>query len=263
MNVTVAILEYETRQALASRSLLLYCGFYIVAADLLLRFSADPSTALLSLANLALIIVPLATIILGTMFVYDSREFIELLLSQPIHRRQLFGGLWLGLAAPMAGAFLIGITVPVLLRAPALRPWFGTVALLGVAGTFLTLIFAALAFVIAIRAEDRVRGMGGALLLWLFLAVVYDALTLLGAHAFHAWPLEKPLLVATLLNPVDLARVILMMNFDASALMAYTGSVFRNYFGSRMGLVSAAVALSLWLAGPLFMARRSFERKDF
>jgi Cu-processing system permease protein len=105
--------------------------------------------------------------------------------------------------------------------------------------------------------------MGVALLVWLFLAVVYDGLVLLGANLLYAWPLEKPLLALMVLNPIDLARVVVMLNFDISALMGYTGSVFRDFFGTSAGLATALAALTAWLAGPLLAGLSLFRRKDY
>lgn len=262
MNTTLKVLKYELRDVARSRAMLLYGAFFLVATELLFRFGGGQSRALLSLASVTLLVVPLISIVLGTMHVYNAREFNELLLSQPVNRGQLFGGLYLGLALPMAAAFLAGVTVPALARRPDTATAM-TLAMLCTAGVFLTGIFTALAFTIALRFEDRVRGMGMALLVWIGLAVVYDALVLLVANAFHAWPLEKPLLALMLLNPVDLGRVVLMLQFDVSALMGYTGAVFRDFFGGALGLAVALVALTAWLAAPLAAGSRVFARKDF
>ncbi len=263
MRKTLKVLKYELRDVVRGRALPLYGVFFLVATELLLRFGGGGSRALLSLASVTLLVVPLISIVLGTMHVYNAREFNELLLSQPVNRRQLFGGLYLGLALPMAIAFLGGVLVPVIARGPYDGATTATIAMLCVAGVFLTGIFTGLAFAIALKFEDRVRGMGLALLTWLVLAVVYDALVLVAANALHAYPLERPLLALMLLNPVDLARVVLMLNFDVSALMGYTGAVFREFFGGGAGLAIALGALSLWLAAPIAAGLRVFVRKDF
>jgi Cu-processing system permease protein len=71
------------------------------------------------------------------------------------------------------------------------------------------------------------------------------------------------MLVLTLLNPVDLARTLLLLSFDLTALMGYTGAVFERFFGSALGIASAAGALLLWTAIPALLGLRSFTRKDF
>ena len=50
------------------------------------------------------------------------------------------------------------------------------------------------------------------------------------------YPLELPLLGLTLLNPVDLGRVLLLLQFDNAALLGYTGAVFERFFGSALGM---------------------------
>ena len=66
-----------------------------------------------------------------------------------------------------------------------------------------------------------------------------------------------------MLNPVDLTRVALLMNFDISALMGYTGAVFRQFFGSGLGLAVAFGTLAIWFAVPLYAGLRLFEKRDF
>ena len=99
--------------------------------------------------------------------------------------------------------------------------------------------------------------------MWLSLSVLYDGAVLLAVNAFAAYPLEKPVLAMMLLNPVDLARIVLLMNFDVSALMGYTGAVFHRFFGSPLGTAVAVVALTAWILAPLAVGARWFARKDF
>jgi Cu-processing system permease protein len=263
MSTTVKVLRYELRDVIRSRALILHGLFFLAVTWLLFRYGGGSSRALLSLSSVTLLAVPLVSTVLGIMFVYNAREFNELLLSHPTGRRQLFGGLYLGLTLPLVASYLAGVLLPVAIHGLDDPQLVGTVVMLCVAGTMLTAIFTALAFTIALRFEDRVRGMGVALLVWIFLAVAWDALVMAGANAFWAWPLERPLLVAMVLNPIDLARVLLMLNLDVSAMMGYTGAVFQRFFGGTAGLAVAFAALTLWLALPLTAGFRRFCTKDF
>jgi Cu-processing system permease protein len=66
-----------------------------------------------------------------------------------------------------------------------------------------------------------------------------------------------------LLNPIDLGRVLVLLDLDLSAMMGYTGAVFRRFFGGTLGAGVALGALALWVAAPLGLAARGFRRKDF
>jgi len=263
MSITLKVLRYELRDVMRSRALILHGLFFVAVTELLFRFGGGSSQALLSLGSVTLLAVPLISTVLGIMFVYNAREFNELLLSHPTGRRQLFGGLYLGLTVPLMTSFLAGVLIPVALHGVDDPALVATVVMLCVAGTMLTAIFTALAFAIALRFDDRVRGMGVALLVWIFLAVAWDGLVMVGANVFYAWPLERPLLVAMILNPIDLARVLLMLNLDVSAIMGYTGAVFQQFFGGLVGQGVAIFALLMWLAVPLIAGLRCFTVKDF
>lgn len=259
---TLKILKYELADVVRGRWLPAYAGFFLLATEALLRFGGTGEAALLSLMNVVLFVAPLMSLIFGAVYLYGAREFNELLLSQPVSRRQLFGGLYLGLALPLALAFALGVGIPFAARLGATGGIPALVVLLAV-GIVLTLVFTAVAFLIAVRLDDRAQGLGAAVLLWLLVAVVYDGLVMLGAMIFADYPLEKPLLALMVLNPLDLARVILLMTFDAAALMGYTGAVFQRFFGSPLGLAVASTALAVWIALPLTGALQLFRRKDF
>jgi Cu-processing system permease protein len=127
----------------------------------------------------------------------------------------------------------------------------------------LTAVFTALGSVVAFSVGDSARGLAAALVLWLAVTLVYDGVVLLASHGLAAYPLERPMLAAMVLNPVDLARVMVFMALDASALMGYTGAVFQDFFGGRWGLVGAAGSLTAWVALPYALALRRFHRMDF
>ncbi len=252
---------YQMRDVARSRWVIAYALFFLAVTDALYRFGGGGSRALLSLVDIVLFIVPLVTIVFGTMYLYNAREFTELILAQPVRRRTVFGGLYAGLVVPLAIAFVAGTGLPFLLHGTGDAA--GTLIAVLLVGVLLTLVFGALALLIAIRADDRLRGLGLAIGAWLLAAVVYDGLVLLAASIFADAPLERPMLAAMLANPVDLARVLLLLRFDVAALLGYTGAVFAQFFGGTRGTLIAGAALLAWVAAPLALAARAFSRKDF
>lgn len=260
---TLKIARYQLRDIVRSRWIVFYGVFFLVITDALFRFGGAGERVLLSLMNVVLIAVPLVAIVLGAMYVYASREFTELLLAQPVRRRSLFFGLFLGLSLPMCVALVLGIGLPFLYHGALGASQVGPTAMLLGTGVLLTLVFTALAFLVALGTEDRTRGLGACLALWLFFTVVFDGLVLLAIYLFSAYPLEQPVIALSMLNPVDLGRILLLLNFEISALMGFTGAVFERFFGSGLGQSLAIGALLLWVSVPFALGLRSFVRKDF
>jgi Cu-processing system permease protein len=173
----------------------------------------------------------------------------------------LFAALYAGLTIPLISALVAGLTIPLLFHG------FGDgqrVALLtltlGAAG--LTAVFTGIAFCVALKFQDRLTGLGAALAVWFFLALLYDG-ALLFIIAKAGEPLEKTLLAATLANPIDLVRIALLLQFDISALMGHTGAAFSRFFAAGTGAAVITVALLAWIALPLGAGFYAFRRKDF
>lgn len=260
---TTKILRYETRNLVRSRWVLFIGLFFLLASEAMFRFGSDASKALISLMNLILIVVPLMSLSLGIVYFYQSREFLELLLAQPIMRSSIYIGKVMGLATAICIVLVAGIGVPFLLHGLEFTAyWTSFLTLLFVGCMFVT-IFVAIAFWIATRHEDRIKGFGTAILLWLYLSVIYDALILFAIYVFREYPLERALIALAMLNPVDLGRIVILLRMDISALMGYTGAVFRDFFGSSTGVVTSVAMLVLWLVVPLAGGLRRFRRKDF
>jgi Cu-processing system permease protein len=259
---TTKIVRYELRDVMRSRSLIAYAFFFLVATDVLLRFGGGARAAL-SLMNIVLLLIPLVSIVFGTIYLYHAREFTELLLAQPVHRRQLFVGQYLGLSLALSAAFLSGLGAATAFHVADVADHLATLIVVASCGTVLTFIFTAFAALIAARVDDKVKGIGIAIGLWLAGTVIYDGLVMFGLMTFADYPLERPALALMTLNPIDLARVLILMRLDVSALMGYTGAVFERFFGSAGGTLLASLALVLWTGVPLLLGARRFQRKDF
>ncbi len=251
------------REALRARWLL---GLSITLAgtgELLIRFAGGAATTLVSLLDIALLVAPLAALVVGTLQVHHARELTELLLAQPVPRRRVFLGLYLGAALPLAAALSLGLLLPFAWHGILFGNLGGTLAALAAAIAGLAVIGTALAFVIALKVDDRARALGIAFGGWLLGAVLWDGVILLVALLLGDRPVEAPLLAALALNPIDLARVLLLLGTDAAALSGYTGAVVQHALGTAAGRALLLSALAVWLALPLWLAARTFQRKDF
>ena len=53
-----------------------------------------------------------------------------------------------------------------------------------------------------------------------------------------------------------------MLQMDVSALMGYTGAMYKEFFGSGLGLLYTLGIMVVWVVVPIWLAVRSFARKD-
>jgi len=240
-----------------------YLAFYFLLGTVLLFLNNDLSKAVITLMNVIIILVPLIATVFGVMYYYNSKEFTELLLAQPLRRSTIFLGLYLGVSFSLVMSLVLGLGIPFIFYGIFKSSAIWDFSLLLVTGAFLTFIFTALSFNIALSNENRIKGFGYAMLLWLFLAIVYDGIFLMSLVFFEDYPLDKLSLVGTMLNPIDLSRTLILLKLDISALLGYTGAVFKQFFGTNLGLIISMVMLTTWVILPVMRIVYKSKRKDF
>lgn len=257
------ILKYSFYDLMRSRWSYVYFAFYLLLGIVLLFLNNDLSKAVITLMNVIIVLVPLIGTIFGVMYYYNSKEFTELLLAQPLKRSSIFLGQYLGVALSLSMSLILGLGIPFIFYGLFKSNVIWDFSLLLITGTFLTLIFTALAFNIALSNENKIKGFGYAILLWLFLAVIYDGLFLMSLVIFEDYPLDKLSLFGTLLNPIDLSRTLILLKLDISALLGYTGAVFKKFFGTNFGLIISFIVLIFWVILPVLRITYKSKKKDF
>jgi len=257
------ILKYSFYDLMRSRWSYVYFAFYLLLGIVLLFLNNDLSKAVITLMNVIIVLVPLIGTIFGVMYYYNSKEFTELLLAQPLKRSSIFLGQYLGVALSLSMSLILGLGIPFIAYGIFKSNAIWDFSLLLITGTFLTLIFTALAFNIALSNENKIKGFGYAILLWLFLAVIYDGLFLMSLVIFEDYPLDKLSLFGTMLNPIDLSRTLILLKLDISALLGYTGAVFKKFFGTNFGLIISFIVLIFWVILPVLRITYKSKKKDF
>lgn len=217
----------------------------------------NSAKGLLTILNVILFTVPLVSVLFATIYLYNSSEFIELLLSQPVKRRKIWLSLFLGLSLSMVAAFFIGAGIPLLVNAP---DSVGIMML--VVGCLISIIFVALAFLSSILTRDKSKGIGIAIMMWLFFALLFDGLVLFLLFQLSDYPIEKAMVAVTAFSPIDLARIQILLQLDVSAMMGYTGAIFKDFFGTTMGLIVSFALLCLWALIPFYISLKKFKNKD-
>jgi len=221
------------------------------------QMEENSGKAMLSLLNIVLIVLPLVSLVFTTIHYYNSYEFIELMSSQPMSRTRILLSEYAGVSISLLSAFFVGVGIPVLIYA-ADETGFALLF----SGACLTLVFASIAFFTSVMARDKARGIGFSLLLWFYFTLIYDGLVLLILFSFSDYPLEKLTLLLSALNPIDLGRIFIMLKMDVSALMGYTGALYKDFFGSGSGILFTSGIMLLWIILPVWLAIRKFKKKD-
>jgi len=258
----IKILKYCLADLMRSRWSLIYLAFYLVLGFVLLFLNSDLSKAVITLMNIIVVLTPMIGTIFGVMYFYNSREFTELLMAQPIKRSWIYMGQYLGISLSLALSFVLGLGIPFLAYGIFRSGEIMNFIMLLVSGTMLTFIFVALAVTISLFNSNKLKGFGYAILMWLFFAVIYDGIIMVSLVVFSDYPLDSYALVASLLNPIDLSRMLILLKLDISALLGYTGALFQQFFGSSAGMLISSLALLLWVLLPFQLGKFKFAKKD-
>lgn len=217
----------------------------------------NSSKGILTILNVILFTVPLVSILFATIYLYNSSEFIELLLSQPVKRRKIWLSLFFGVSSSMVLAFFLGAGIPLLINSPDA---IGLMMI--IIGCLISVIFVALAFLSSIMTRDKAKGIGIAIMTWLFFALLFDGLVLFLLFQLSEYPIENMMVGIAALSPIDLARIQILLHLDVSAMMGYTGAIFKDFFGTTMGLIVSFLLLGLWGIVPFLISLRKFKYKD-
>ena len=230
----------------------------IAWATFLLEDSSTKGIA--TLLNIILLIVPLFSVVFSTIYIYNSSEFIELLLSQPIKRTTIWLSILLGLLACLTISITAAIGLPLIIFTESDLSILSVLLIL--MAVLIAGVFTAIATLCSILSRDKAKGIGYAIIIWLSLAFFFDVLILFLLFQFADYPIEKIAVILVSLNPIDLARIFILLKLDISAMLGFTGAVFKSFFGNSFGMVLASLILVLWIVIPVLISTKIFNKKD-
>ena len=151
-----------------------YTIFLFVVTFGLFQIEDDTGKAVLSLLNIVLIVVPLISLIFSTIHYYNSLEFVQLMVSQPVSRTVIILSQYSGTTFSLICAFLIGAGVPI-----CIYQFDATTLSLLFSGIVLSIIFSSIGHLVSVTSRDKARGIGVALMVWFYFSLIYDGLILL------------------------------------------------------------------------------------
>jgi Cu-processing system permease protein len=251
------LFKYVFLDILKNKIVLFYTAALLLISVSIFNISETPEKAVISLLNIEMIVLPLICGVFSTIYFYNSSEFIELLVAQPLKRKTIIRSILVSLICALSLAFFTGIGIPLLLYSAT-----STTILFVASGIILTACFTAFALAAAVFTRDKARGIGVAILIWFYFTLIYDGIILFLLFQFSDYPLENLVITLAMLNPVDLVRILILLKIDIAAIMGYTGALFKDFFQSTGGITLSAAALLTWFIIPSWIALRKFDRKD-
>lgn len=209
-----------------------------------------------SLVELSALLLPLVALVYGYDAIVGNDEsgWLGMLFALPVPRSRVVVGTYVGRLAVFSGAVVAGFGVGGLLLASAGRLTPAYLALVGAAvlggGAFL-----ALSLLVSTLAAEKTHALGGTLLVWVWLALVHDLVSvgLIAADVVGAdW-----LAVFVLANPVTVFRVLALQSVPT-----VTGGMADVLVGSGLTTPVLVGALVAWIVGPVWLSSRLVARRS-
>lgn len=222
------------------------------------------AVTVVSISSLTIFLVPLIALLLG----YDAivgeaeRGCLLLLLTYPVSRLEILLGKFLGHAAILAFATLIGYGAAGAAAAATgsadAESWRAFAGLL-LSSVLLGLAFLALAYLVSVLVSERSTAAGLAVALWLLFVIVYD-LALMGVLVASKGGVGADIFPSLLLlNPADAYRLFNLTAFENVRKISSMGGLSASAHISPPLLLAALVA---WICVPLAAAIAIFNRRE-
>jgi Cu-processing system permease protein len=217
-----------------------------------------------SIVNLGGFLIPLFALLLGVFSFLANPEYLELMATQPISRSRLLLGKYCGLLLTVLVASMMGFGLPGVVIALVIGVEGALKYLLVVFYSFLlAVVFTSLSLLISLLAGRRQIALGVALAVWIFYELLYGILTLGTTLYLSPSVLKTSLLIGLLGNPVDITRVLSLLQIGGPHLFGPAGATLVKLTGSgSLATLYGLVGLLLWASLPVVAAIRIFKRQN-
>jgi len=219
-----------------------------------------------SLLQLVLLIVPLASLMMGILAMTPERGSAEMLYAQPLMRSSILAGTWLGLFEALVGAQLIGFGAAGLaIFVQNGHEGLGGYGVVVLASAALTAVFLSVAAAISVGqlGRRRVRALAIGLATWFSLALVFDIVVLGAATMLRSGHASRLLIVSALINPIDAIRTGAFLGVEGTAAFGPASqALFRFTHGPLGAAAWIAASLLAWIVAPMLVAVRRLGRID-
>lgn len=226
----------------------------------------DFSRTAVSLVQLVVLLVPLASLVIGVLSLSPERGAAELLFSQPVPRSRILLGQTLGLFVALVAAEALGFgAAGLVIFSHAGGEGLAGFSLLFAGAAALTAVFLAIAALLSAGAvgRRRTRALAVALVVWFVAVVLLDVAALGVASLLRSTAASRVLIASCLVNPASAFRTGALLGIQGTTAF---GSASLAFLRVTKGPASAATLLTLslllWVAVPAWLAARRVERTD-
>jgi len=217
-----------------------------------------------SLVNLGAFLIPLFALLLGVFSFITNRDYMDILVTQPVSRTRVLLGKYLGLVITVLGASVLGFGVSGALIAISIGVQGAQAYLLVVLySSLLALVFTGLSVLISLLARRRQIALGIGMAVWVFYELLYGMIMLGTTLYLPPRVLKAVLLVGLAGNPIDVTRVLSLLEVGGPHLFGPAGATLVKLAGSPFQATLVGLgALLIWIAVPVLISIRIFNRQN-
>ncbi len=263
MNTLYKITGYELRNLTRSKWTVLFTAIYFIICESLFLLEDQGAKVVLSLFNFILLFIPVISLFFGITFINNEKPFIELLLSQPVRRRDIFNGLYISLSLALTATMLIGVGLPLAFHFHSSKIPSDLLLIFLGSSILMNQVFIGIAFFGAFFFSDKSKGLIFVIGFWLFTFILYDMGILVLSYILKDYPIEKLMMILTVTNPVDVGRILILLQFDVAALMGYSAAIYQMTFGNIFSSAILLAILFVWSFIPYYISKTLFRNSDF
>ena len=201
---------------------------------------------------------------MGVFSFISNKEYLELIVTQPISRYTVILGKYLGLILTLLGATLTGFCLPGILISL-------TIGLEGALSYVLVLFFSLLlgviftggAILIAQISKRQQIALGIAIGVWIFFEIIFGLIILGSTLYFSPSLLKSTLLFSLFANPIDLVRVLSLLSVGGAEFFGPAGATLIKLVGSEIwAMLFGLIGIMLWVFAPVFVSLKIFSRQN-
>ncbi|MCP5114400.1 MAG: ABC transporter permease subunit [bacterium] len=268
-----AIARHELRITLRSRWVLVYAmvfaaltlavSYFGLAVIEFTGFQEFDRTAV-SLLNLVLYIVPLATMLMAVQSFRPEGGATDQLFAEPVTRAEILLGKLAGLSAAHVLATVLGFSFTGVLIVSKVGPQGLSSYLVLVGFTILVgIVFLALATMLAVLTHRSARTYAVVLVAWFVAVLLFDLVIVGLSFLLPEFWANRTAFAGVFLNPIDATRVATLLAISGREMFGPAGAqLVRTMGGVPQAVVLLCAALLAWIVCPAAIGIAALRRQD-